>query len=481
LSIDSALSGAKSLTNELSSGANVIASFGSSLNALAGGGPASKASIAKPAALRGVPFVLLEGDGHFGRHVVVHEYPYRDDVWAEDLGRAARRISVRGFIVTDGQGDCVAKRDKLIEACEKKGQATLSHPTYGEVKGALLGPLSIQERWDKQRMFELSFTFIESRLQEFPGADAATGTNVKAAAASVDAASSKSFLQAAASALQKGAAVVAGAVGQVMTWVNTAQRLANDATNLKNLIKQLPGDFGRFVGQIKGLFGGSSSSSQGATVATLIAQASVARQGVAAAGNGLTAAAVALSPTSTDVFAVAVQAQAAAVLAAANDPADGIRLLLTLAQPVAQPAAPASPIGQAITTVQRATADLFRRAAVASLARASADYQPRSADDAAAVRATVCRSLDSEISIAADQYEDATYNALRVLRAAVSADLTARGAGLPSAITISTRMPMPALALAQRVYRDVGRADSMVAQSGAVHPAFMPTSFKALE
>jgi prophage DNA circulation protein len=427
--------------------------------------------------LRGIPFVVLEGDGHFGRRNVVHEYPYRDDVWVEDLGRSARRFSVRGYIFGD---DVVDQRARLIEAAEQAGDATLEHPTYGILQGSLLGPLSFQERWDRQRVFDISFTFILSGLQEFPTSDASTGDAVYLVADVADAAAGASFSQLTAGALARGAAVVAQAVAMASTWSRTAQRLANDATNLTNLVSELPGSFGRFTGQSTSLPGTSSGVQPGATVPTLIAQASVARGTVSLAGSALATSAAGLSAGSAGGFAGAAQGQASAVLATVSNPADAIRLLQTLAQPLTQTAVPASPIGVSIKAIQAATGDLFRRAAVVALARAAAQYQPHSVDDATALRSTVCKALDAEITTAGNQYEDAVYNSLRAVRAAVSSDLTARGAGLPSTITISTRAPMPALALAQRVYRDSSRAYAMVAQSGAVHPAFMPTSFKAL-
>lgn len=179
-------------------------------------------------------------------------------------------------------------------------------------------------------------------------------------------------------------------------------------------------------------------------------------------------------------FAGAAQALAAALSAASVNPADAIRLLAELASFTEAGMAATSPIGASMAAMQAATGDLFRRAAVVAMARVSSQYQPSSVEDAAAVRGTVCAALDAEIVIAGDQYEDATYIALRALRAAVAADLSVRGAGLPSTTTITSNLPMPALVLSQRQYRDHARSDELVTQSDCIHPAFMPTRFKAL-
>jgi prophage DNA circulation protein len=179
-------------------------------------------------------------------------------------------------------------------------------------------------------------------------------------------------------------------------------------------------------------------------------------------------------------FATDAQMLAAAVLAAAVDPADALRMLSSLADFTPQISNSTAPVGQSIAIMQDAAGDLFRRSAVIACARASAAYQPSSYDDAAAIRAFVCDLLDAEIDVAGDQGEDQTFNALRALRAAVVADLTQRGANL--AIMTAVRMgdSMPAPALAQRLYRDFTRADELADEAGSPHPAFLSTSFKAL-
>ncbi|MBC8726538.1 ArsA family ATPase [Paraburkholderia sp. 31.1] len=44
---------------------------------------------------------------------------------------------------------------------------------------------------------------------------------------------------------------------------------------------------------------------------------------------------------------------------------------------------------------------------------------------------------------------------------------------------VITPEPMPLLVLAQRLYQDVGRYDTLVRQAAPVHPAFAPTAFSA--
>ena len=179
-------------------------------------------------------------------------------------------------------------------------------------------------------------------------------------------------------------------------------------------------------------------------------------------------------------FCEAVQAQVEALRLACNDPADAVRLLSALAVAEPDTVVAVAPIGAAIETVSSAIGQVVRRAALTSLARACAGYQPSSYDDALAVRTSVAAVYDAEILIAADAEQDASYQALRALRTAVVDDLITRGNDLARLTTITTPLPRPSLALAYRLYRDASRSDDLIARADPVHPAFMPVSFSAL-
>lgn len=166
-------------------------------------------------------------------------------------------------------------------------------------------------------------------------------------------------------------------------------------------------------------------------------------------------------------FTTAVQALTAALLASAEDPADQVRLLSAMAT--------FSPTGDG------ATGDLFRRASLTTLARASAAYQPSSYDDAAALRGAVCDLLAAEETRAADQGEDVVFAAFRALRIAVAQDLTARAGSLAHLRAVQTHAPQPALALAYRMYGTAIRAGELVDYAAADNPLFLPTQFRARE
>lgn len=176
----------------------------------------------------------------------------------------------------------------------------------------------------------------------------------------------------------------------------------------------------------------------------------------------------------------AAQEYVAAIAAACIDPSDALRLLTELAAFTDPPVPSSTVVGIAIADMKTATVNLFRRSAAIALARAATKYQPSSYDDAANVRAAICQVLDDEIVSAGDLGQDASYKALRTLRAAVVQDLTTRGANLAPTRVYTERLPLPSIVLATKYYRDPARADDLVVQADPVHPLFMPVSFRAL-
>jgi len=193
-------------------------------------------------------------------------------------------------------------------------------------------------------------------------------------------------------------------------------------------------------------------------------------------GTIINAAAVAAAGTLLNGLSTLTEA----VRTAAIDPADQIRILIDLANYSPTPPYSTAPIGNAIATAFTATAAAARRAALVSLANACASYQPSSYNDALEVRTEVTTLFDAEILVAADNDDDNTVAAFQTLRASVIQDLTARGANLPSLVTVTTPIPMAALPLAYRLYADATRADDIVARADPINPNFCPTSMQLL-
>ena len=182
----------------------------------------------------------------------------------------------------------------------------------------------------------------------------------------------------------------------------------------------------------------------------------------------------------SDAYAAACADLAQALVDAINDPADAIRLLLPLTAWTPPKPPGAGPLAQLTAQAQDAIADTLRCAACAALGSATQAYRPASYQDAQALRRAVCDALDVQATRCADAGRDATYAALRELRAAVATDLAIRGANLAWLVDVTTRQPMPTLAEAWGLYSDPTREPSLTAAADPPHPLFLPTEFQAL-
>ena len=60
--------------------------------------------LSAPASFRGIAFHVESGTLSGGRRTVVHEYPKRNDPYAEDMGRHASRWSLTGYLIYKPSG-----------------------------------------------------------------------------------------------------------------------------------------------------------------------------------------------------------------------------------------------------------------------------------------------------------------------------------------------------------------------------------------
>src|SRR4051812_39444914 len=118
-----------------------------------------------PASFRGVTFGVLDTDIVFGRRNQLHEYPLRDEPYAEDLGKKAREYTINAFVIGD---DYISSRDALISAIEDNDSpGTLVHPTLG-TKSVVPKDCRVIYSNQEGRMERFTLTFVEAGSNEFP-------------------------------------------------------------------------------------------------------------------------------------------------------------------------------------------------------------------------------------------------------------------------------------------------------------------------
>ncbi|MGU7812712.1 DNA circularization protein [Burkholderia sp. AW49-1] len=437
----------------------------------------------KPASFGGVPFGVFEIRTSAGQNRSVHTYPFRDDGWAEPLGKKPRAFEVIGFLLDNdlktGAGSVIEQRDNLLAVCEGPGTATLVHPTFGTIDSIACLGVETVERVDLGPVFEIRLTLIKSGPRKFPTTQVSTADDSADQAADLKSKSLLDYANDIAADIRNGAAVVQKAVSTVVSWYQLGVTAVNDVKRVIGAVSTLSGNFGRlFGGGNSGYSASNAKASVSTTAADLLAASAAGRAAVTSAGAAMQAAAA--NPSDSVTLGSAVDAFVAAVAASANDPADAVRLVSGLVEYSPQDVVVPGQIGASMRVVQVATAALLRRYALAQLAMTLSGYQPSSQQDAVTVLSDALDLYDAEIDVAGDAGDDDTFVALRKLRRAVYADLTARGADLAPLATFSFNTTLPSLVLARRIYNDSKREPQLLQQVDPIHPAFCPISFQAL-
>lgn len=440
-----------------------------------------------PASFRGVPFAVVTGDGTFGRRQAVHEYPFRDSVWVEDIGRSTRRFTLMGFIIQSSlvytAPDVMTQRNSLIAACETAGAGTLIHPTLGELTVSIPdGGLRLRESKDSERVFEFSLTVIESGLRVFAITSSKSAVStVKTSWLALAAKTAATFISEVNSDIRTVTQGIKTLKSTFSFWTGMVTRTVNEATNLSNTLKSTFGSsrYGRYN---TGTVGGSASGATNTTstvpdtddydllVSQKLSSSVEGRQQIQVLTTSL------LISTSVDEYASGVQSVIDSLLASEVKGLDLVRLFETLSGFSDTTYRPDSSDSSVATASQIYATTLTAGA----MAYASSLYDPASYDEAADLLQRVVAVLDSAGLAAADAGYNDVFSELSDLKTNVKTVLQDKGALLANVETVTFSQPLPALNLANRLYQDGSRVESLVKMADPIHPAFMPVTFRAL-
>lgn len=378
------------------------------------------------ASWRGVPFFIDEARGAVGRRIEHHEYPQRDQPWAEDLGRARRTWELSGYALGSTY---MTTRDRMISACQQKGSGKLVHPYLGELTVVCNG-MRYVERDDDGGICRFEFSFAEPGTPGAPVGIRAAGAMLSVAGSALASASKFAF---------------SGLSFEVAGWPDfVAVTAAAQLAELARMLDALRGP-----------------TLQVPTALSLAAQERI-------------LALLALDPGTASPASIADAVTGAiAAFAEGVSPATALDGLDLLSQVMfAGPATTPTPARTQQGENARCLTALTQQAAAAALPAPLATYPLAVYDDLVAVRTRVVTICDRVLALAADP----VFLALAELRDQAITELAVRGATLVPLVRYSTAQARPSLTLAQAFYQDPARADELVARTGAVHPAFLPTS-----
>jgi prophage DNA circulation protein len=381
----------------------------------------------RPASFRGVSFETDDHDKRGGRRLVKHEYPLRDEPYAEDLGRKARSWRVNAFYVHRRAVDVPKSRDELLEALEAAGPGTLLHPWLGE-REVCVDDFSLHESNAEGGYCKFSIDFVEAGHNAEPKAETDTAAATAAAGQTVETAA-VDMVMGAVAAIEETFAAVQNAFALVQEVIALPQTIVGNAL----------------------AFVANGTATPTALVSAVF--------GLARMGFGLDAG---------SAFAALFPAHAAPNSAGGNLVGALPGTFATVVQSLASPGPSGSTTGIAdsVVTANRLTATALVTAAAENFART--DF--RAADDALAARDILVDALEAASEVA----PDALYPPLCDLHAAVVVDASARAAKLPRIRRVSLPGTMPALAAAYRVHGDAGRDAEIITRNKIRHPGFVP-------
>lgn len=140
----------------------------------------------RPASFRGVTFHVETTARASGRRVALHEYPKRNEPYAEDMGRRARRWAVQGYAIGPTYLDT---RDLLVAALEMDGAGTLILPLpyLGESVEVMAGGYSYTEIRERGGFVAFEMEFVEAGKPGFATEIVETKAVIDNAASAVEA------------------------------------------------------------------------------------------------------------------------------------------------------------------------------------------------------------------------------------------------------------------------------------------------------
>lgn len=394
----------------------------------------------RPASFRGVSFDVQSTKLQVGRRVQVFEYPQRDIPFVEDLGRAARTITVTAVITGN---DYISRMKKLIAACEKEGSGRYVDPWLGTMT---VTPKSTSSpTFDSIRVATITITFVESGELRFPNSLLDTGNISQKLASALqntvfenfvnkfDLSSAQDFIR---SAVGKEFAdlVSLDSVKNIGDVFDKAEDIADLASDALTLVEGSSETLAGRVMDTLGLAGYASVVCEWSNVAKRICR-------LTQSSNF----------TTTDTTSTAIETSTKKIADSKNAVRELIRGTMVVDAVVAS-----SIIGTDYDRV--ATADAGQTAAY---------------DDMISVRDEILEALDAEM-LRTDS--DDVYSALEQARSAVFEDMTTRAEDHARLVEFTPPDVMPAVVLAYDYYADATRDAEIIERNNIRHGGFVPAA-----
>lgn len=399
-----------------------------------------------PASFRGISFLIPQASVPVGMKVQLHEFPQRDEPYAEQLGKQAQVHRLVCWIIGD---DCFERRDKFMEALETPGAGELVHPWLGRMQ-VKAGEAELTHDFKQGGMAAFAVTFYPDLPLKFPTAKVNTQQQVvkasdslldsalaryKSAMAKVDQARLglarlRNSLSGVYTVIQQQFSTIIGAFTNLTGFV---QSLMNAPDSLSSLFSSYFSEF-----SVDDYLGDDSGSSYRNSVATATQQTeAVTSINTVSDSGGVDAAAASQATANLVQDALLVQ----------------VALIISEMPVASQP-------------VSTATVSSVEQQAVQPIVRPEVPV----ADDVIELR----DNLNEAIFQASLKADPEHYMVLNTLRQTIVKHLTAVAESGVRLVEITPPETLSALVLAYRRFGDATRESEVVQRNRLRHPGFVP-------
>lgn len=399
-----------------------------------------------PASFRGISFLIPQASVPVGMKVQLHEFPQRDEPYAEQMGKQAQVHRLVCWIIGD---DCFERRDKFMEAVQTPGAGELVHPWLGRMQ-VKAGEAELTHDFKQGGMAAFAVTFYPDIPLKFPTAKVNTQQQVvkasdslldsalaryKSAMAKVDQARLglarlRNSLSGVYTVIQQQFSTIIGAFTNLTGFV---QSLMNAPDSLSSLFSSYFSEF-----SVDDYLGDDSGSSYRNSVATATQQTeAVANINTVSDSGGVDAAAASQATANLVQDALLVQ----------------VALIISEMPVASQP-------------VSTATVASVEQQAVQPIVRPEVPV----ADDVIELR----DNLNEAIFQASLKADPEHYMVLNTLRQTIVKHLTAVAESGVRLVEITPPETLSALVLAYRRFGDATRESEVVQRNRLRHPGFVP-------
>lgn len=413
-----------------------------------------------PASFRNVAFLIEDTSVPVGRKVQLHEYPKRDEAYAEQMGKVARVHKVKAFVIGK---DCFDQRDSLLKALETEGAGTLVHPWLGQIS-VVPGPAEMAHSRREGGMVTFDLTFYPGNAQINLGARANTAKQVAQTSASYWSSALDRYKSAMAvvdtarinvAGLQNKLSgvfnVVTSQFSPLTSTVGGVSALAHSLINSPSSLSSMFTSYFSDISSFSSVFGSSGGSSGGGAAATTFSSYS----GAVAGTSQQAEAAVAINT----VDASSGVDTTAAAQALANLVQDAV-LVQATATVAEMPVAAAPAVTETVASVDQQV------------------IAPVERDDVPVANEVIAArdALDEAFWQAALKADASYYPSINAARQLVVKHLTAVAASGMQIVEVTPPETTSALVLAYRRFGDATRQGEIVQRNKIRHPGFVPAA-----